>query len=242
METIELFNGKNILKLLRKQAFSNRILLGGLFAISFLLMCILVLVSYFTGISVSSFTRDPLALADIPFYSGYFSQLGNIIWFFAAGITFFTYRISHKKFKKFLLFSTVFSVLLGIDDFFLIHDGFFPAIGLNENWMYIIYAVFTAYYFIAFNVTILITPFVFLVLDFGFFAISILNDLIKIPGLNPFILEDGSKMAGILSWGVYFYKSSILIIEKTRLKQEMQFYTKKLESVEISNLKKVAGE
>lgn len=227
--------------IVKKQVIQNRDSIVGILIVSFFALLGLVSICYFTGNSIGTFTKDPMALTDLPFYSGSFSQLGNIFWFIAAGISFFTFYVSKGKFKKFLLFSAIFSLLLGIDDLFLIHDGLLPAMGLNENIMYIIYGIFTVCYLLVFRAFILKTPFIILLMAFGFLGFSVLSDLVKISGVNPFLFEDGFKMMGIISWMVYHFKVSKYVLDKLRKKQEMIFFTRGLESVNKQTLKKVVG-
>lgn len=231
-----------LLYIFKKQVIKNLHSIIGILTVSFLAILSLVSICYFTGNSIGTFTKDPMALTDLPFYSGSFSQLGNMFWFIAAGISFFTFFISKGKYKKFLLFSAIFSLLLGMDDLFLIHDGLLPAIGLNENVMYFIYGIFTICYFSAFHKNILKTPFIILLMAFGFLGLSVISDLFKISGVNPFLFEDGFKMMGIISWMVYHFKVSKYVLEKAMQKQEMLFYSRGLESVNKPTLKKVAGD
>lgn len=228
--------------LFKKQVIQNSNSIVGILIVSFFAILGLVSFCYFTGNSIGTLTKDPMALTDLPFYSGSFSQLGNIFWFIAAGISFFTYTIYKGKFKKFLWFSAIFSLLLGIDDLFLIHDGLLPAIGLNENIMYIIYGIFSFCYFTAFHNYILKTPFIILFMAFGFLGLSVISDLFKVPGINPFLFEDGFKIIGIISWMVYHFKVSKYVLLKMRQKQEMVFFTRGLESVNKQTLKKVVGD
>src|SRR5690606_20232535 len=121
---------KNLLHL-RKQLFKNRKTILGILSVSFILIFGLVGFCYFTGTSIKDLTKDPVSLTNLPFYSGYFSQLGNMFWFISAGISFFTFYIVEGKYRKFLLSSFLFSLFLGVDDLFMVHDGFMPAIGVH---------------------------------------------------------------------------------------------------------------
>jgi len=38
-----------------------------------------------------------------------------------------------------------------------------------------------------------------------FFALSVIFDKSSIPGIDPYLLEDGAKIAGIVSWMSYFF-------------------------------------
>lgn len=124
----------NLKILIRKQITQNKISILGILGISLLMIFTLVGFCYFTRNSIATLTRDPLSLTDLPFYAGSFSQLGNMFWFIAAGISFFTY-LTTVKYKTFLLFSAIFSLILGLDDLLMVYDGLLPEIGLNGDFI-----------------------------------------------------------------------------------------------------------
>lgn len=104
-----------------------------------------------------------------------------------------------------------------------------------------IYGLFTLYYLTEFRTHIRKTPFIILLLAFVFLGLSVLSDLIKISGVNPYLFEDGFKMIGIISWLVYHFKVSKLEIEKLMQKQQLIFFQRGMDSKETSKLKKVVG-
>lgn len=227
-----------ILLRLRKQLFKNRKTILGILSVSFILIFCLVGFCYFTGTSIKDLTKDPISLTSLPFYSGYFSQLGNIFWFITAGISFFTFYMVEGKYRKFLLFSFIFSLFLGIDDLFMIHEGFMPAIGVHENFFFISYVLFAIFYLFHFKNLIIRSPFVLLLMAFSFLGISVMWDIMNIPGINPYIFEDGFKIMGIISWMVYHFQVSKKVIEKTLQKEIFQ----RSQEIHGPNLKKVVGE
>jgi len=48
----------------------------------------------------------------------------------------------------------------------------------------------------------------------GFFALSVIFDKTSIPGIDPYLLEDGAKMVGIVSWMFYFFSVGTMAINK----------------------------
>lgn len=165
----------------------------------------IILLTYYTGISVKNFTRDPNATAELPFYIGYFSQLGGVFWIASSSIALFTAIVKKSEFRNFLFYSGSFTLFLGLDDIFMIHDGMLIQLGISEYLFYSAYILLSIIYFLRFFKIMIKTPFVLLLLAFGFFAISVLNDVIFLPGIHPYIFEDCCKMIGIISLMVYHF-------------------------------------
>jgi len=94
------------------------------------------------------------------------------------------------------------SIILAIDDFFLIHDRY-----INQNICYLVYAIVASAILIRHNKQILeIEGFAFLVAG-SFLALFIFTDLIQshIPLRYSYtqVLEEGFKFIGAATW-LYF--------------------------------------
>ena len=105
-------------------------------------------------------------------------------------------------------------MLLGLDDIFLLHESVFPYLGIHEKVVYATYAGLVLFYLVKFYPTILKTEYILLVMALGFFALSVIFDKSSIPGIDPYLLEDGVKIAGIVSWMFYFYSVGTVAINK----------------------------
>ena len=98
------------------------------------------------------------------------------------------------------------SIILAIDDFFLIHDRY-----INEDICYLVYAILASAILIRHNKLILkIDGFAFLIAG-SFLALSIFTDLIQsqIPLDYSYtqVIEEGFKFTGAATW--LFFNSRI---------------------------------
>lgn len=200
------------------QLKSNRLKIVIIFSISMFLIGCIVILNKWKGIPFGILTRDIAATAGVPFYTGFFSQVGFILWIATATLCIFSSHISSKsqgndRFKKFLFLSGLFSLLLCFDDMFLLHEQVFPQFfGISEKGVYATYGILVVFLLVKFYLVILKTDYVLLAMAFIFFGLSIVVDLIHIPILNSYILEDGFKMFGIVSWFFYFYGNAVVIV------------------------------
>ncbi|MDA9552839.1 hypothetical protein N9R53_07910, partial [Flavobacteriaceae bacterium] len=93
----------------------------------------------------------------------------------------------------------------------LMHEQLFPSIGIPQKVVLITYGIITLSLLSNFYFVILKTDYILLVLALCFFGLSIFLDMFKIPQVNPYLLEDSSKMIGIISWFFYFYSNAMVI-------------------------------
>lgn len=160
-----------------------------------------------TGLPVSYFTADVAATTKQEFYVGIYSHIGIMLWCACTAICFFSYAALRKQSKNqklslFLLYSGIVTLLLLIDDLFLIHEAVFPKyFNVSEKRFYAGYGLILLSYFIWFRKTIFKTEFFFLALALGFFGVSVLIDL---KFTQRYLFEDGAKLLGIVSWVTYF--------------------------------------
>ncbi len=192
------------------QSRSNRPMIVIILAVSAFLIGIVLVFHFLGGIPIGKLTRDPTAVMEAPFYIGLFSQIGIFFWSAAAAICMFSAKVISKhpdslKFKRFLFVSGLLTLLLGFDDIFLLHESVFPYLGIHEKVVYATYAGLVLFYLIKFYPTILNTKYIFLIMALVFFALSVIFDKSSIPGIDPYLLEDGAKMVGIVSWLAYFF-------------------------------------
>ncbi len=171
----------------------------------------LVVVSRQTGIPVSHFTRDPSAVMEATFYVGALSNIGALLWCSAAAVCLFSFLVlrsdtRNREMALFLLCSGLITSMLLVDDLFLLHERVFPwHLHIPEKAVLGVYGIVVLLYFVRFRESILRTDFLFLLLAFGFFALSIIVDRVPesvIPEHHLF--EDGFKLFGIVSWWAYF--------------------------------------
>jgi hypothetical protein len=90
--------------------------------------------------------------------------------------------------------------------------------GLHPGTVFAAYALVVVIYLIRFRNTILQTEFLLLLTALGFFGLSIVTDLLSIhvPEKFLYLVEDGSKLLGIVGWFVFFTRVSLKHLQMTK--------------------------
>ncbi|WP_372768123.1 hypothetical protein [Pseudoalteromonas sp.] len=198
-----------------KQSLPAVIIIG---LITVLLMGFVVLAKSYTGIPLSQFVRDPNSIANAPFYNGFYSQLGLFLWFASAALGFFLASAlstvqAKVNLKTFFIASGCISLMLGLDDAFLLHEDVFPSLGLPEAIVMMLYGLSILIYLACYFKFIFTTRFLILGCAFFFFALSVGYDMILPAQYHSYAIEDSAKMAGILAWFYYFYTLGLSYIK-----------------------------
>jgi hypothetical protein len=190
--TIVVFNIKNS----RKDIFKALLLIG-------FLLGTMQFMHAWREIPYGNLLRDPNAIANLPRYNGFISQFGIFLWFASVGICFLGYFLtkgieSVKKKSSYLLYFGIFSLMLGLDDAYMIHEGSF------ESFLFGIYAFLMLVFILLFSNLFFQTNFILMLFSGLFLASSIAADIF-IEDL--FFLEDALKISGIVFWFVYFFRT-----------------------------------
>ncbi|NQY35953.1 MAG: hypothetical protein HRT37_13470 [Alteromonadaceae bacterium] len=184
--------------------------------VCYLLLLVGVLSIYFAArylnVSLSVFIRDPISLLRAPLYTGVMSNVGILFWVSSAAVCLFSaYTISQcsGRTNRFLLYAGYMTLWLVLDDMFLFHEELFPNyLGISQGLIIIVYLVMFLVFFIKFFRTILTTDFVLLLLACAFFAASLICDFALPQRGIVHLVEDSFKLLGIITWLVYFCKTS----------------------------------
>jgi hypothetical protein len=184
----------------------NLLITAGLLAPAFAL-------HYTWGIPFGRLTRDPVAVLRGPVHIGYLSQAGIFFWAAAAAACFFAARLLREgappsEMRRFLRVAGSLTLMLGLDDMFLLHERVFPALGVPEPVVYAAYIAFVLYFLVRFRALILQTEYVLLGMALTFFAVSVGLDVLDPAGIDPYLWEDGAKLVGIVSWTTYFWRTA----------------------------------
>ncbi|MDM9381567.1 hypothetical protein QUB80_12735 [Chlorogloeopsis sp. ULAP01] len=167
-----------------------------------------------TKIPISILTRDPSSIAQVPSYWGAISNIGILMWCGAVVIPWFSFKLlqqtkNNKEFSRFFLFSGCLTSILLLDDLFLLHEGVFPnRLKIPEKFVLVGYGIILSFYLIKFRKVILKTNFILLVFALSFFGLSAIFDSLPLRGWleneDQYLVEDGLKFLGIVSWLTYF--------------------------------------
>jgi hypothetical protein len=164
-------------------------------------------------IPLESFTKDPTALMNAPFYLGFFSNIGIMIWSGAAMINFFVaYQIKDNPKERenflFILFSAFITLMMTLDDLFQLHEFVFPNyFSISDNAVYLTYMNIFLLYFIYFRKRLLASEFTVLGLAFFFLGLSTIIDVLPLPIPKDTFLEDAIKLFGIVTWFIYYFRT-----------------------------------
>ena len=158
------------------------------------------------GFEIMQIIRDPGQQLQYHGFLGFLSNIGIWLWISAAAISFFAvltgeYTRNDKR-RQLLILTLILSLMLGMDDLFMIHDLY-----IKEKYCYLTYALFAGYMGIRYYKPILKIEGIAFVLMICLFGLSVVID--KIQMLVPVsynvtqVMEEGSKFIGMASW-LYF--------------------------------------
>jgi hypothetical protein len=167
-------------------------------------------VAYLSDIPVTDLLRDPSATLDGPWYTGIFSMTGVALWASTAAMCLLTMSTGPTGAARSLLIAgAVISLILGVDDGFLIHETIKNEVGIPSPVTIGIYGIVAI---------LLLRPAwsyllsrsgvgVFMV-AVALFAVSAVLDGAGEAGLPvpPFsgVTEDIAKFLGIVTWTTFF--------------------------------------
>ena len=145
-------------------------------------------------------------------YLGMLTSTSEILWCGAAVTCWFSYSLSRqlhrsRQTQRYLLFSAVLISLFLLDDTFRITLILALLIGVPKLVMYTLYGMAAIAYGMLFWRKLVTTPYLLLLSAIALLVVSALADVIHLPGTGtPILMEDGTKLLGILNIGLYFYQ------------------------------------
>ena len=162
------------------------------------------------GAGIENLFSDPFYFGI--FYLGWFTSISEILWCTAIAICLFSAFLlptSSRRFRLFLFASAVIMLLLFFDDRFrltLILCVFFGTCKIVKLSVYGSYGLLLICYAWLFRHTIKKTPYIPLLVSFCLFGFSSAIDIAPISnrGIHA-MLEDGSKLIGLINLTIYFW-------------------------------------
>jgi len=155
------------------------------------------------------------ALQDLrfPFYMGWISQLGAVMWTCGAAICFLTWYAAPPGRtgvpNTYFLSAGGITTMLMLDDLYLLHERAVPLhLGIGENYLYLVYASLLLLHLVWFRNAILKTEFLLLGAALGVFALALFIDgaNLWLPQIHFF--EDGTKFGAIVTWTGYHVRTA----------------------------------
>lgn len=196
---------------------------AGVVGFSVLIFVFIWLIAAQHGVPLKALTRDAATSHGGPFHGGYLSNLGMFLWGITTGAAIFTgcfLRHFRSSSAGFLLATGMLTLLLYVDDLFLIHDGLAPAtIKRGDKTLFLVYGLCSLGWLWTYRRNVLASPWISLLLSIGCFAIALICDIevFQLPGDLHYVLEDGFKLLGIAAWTGYVIP--VCWIELARLLQ-----------------------
>ena len=164
---------------------------------------------------------DPNEVGQLAPYTGLVSTIGTLIFAATASTCFFTAYIvgieqKSIKWQMFLHFSGLFILLLLADDLWQIHENI-PVMlfgnlaqgaiqNIGEAVVFGFYGLLFFLYSFKFKTIILQTRLIPLLIAILFFAASTIIDIFFTNVNGHFVLEEGFKLLGIVSFSMYYFE------------------------------------
>ena len=172
--------------------------------------------SSMAGIKGQLVLRDLAQTCGTPAGVGLISNIGYLLWLAASAVALFTAYSGQPgvrgKQRELLACGGWFSLILCIDDMFLLHDRY-----IGQTFLYAAYMVFAA---------LIVTRYRRQLTDRGgelfFLAVALLGASIGIDQFQhnlPFkyenvqLVEEGAKFLGIATWVLYWWEASALTLK-----------------------------
>ena len=182
--------------------------------------------SNMAGIKAQSVLRDLAQTCSTPAGVGLLSNLGYLLWLAAAAVALFTAHSGlpgiRGKQLQLLACGGWFSLILCIDDMFLLHDRY-----IGQTFLYVTYAIFAALIAIRYRRQLMASRGEIFVLSAALLGASIGIDQIQPSEIDhPMayrtyqLLEEGAKFLGIATWVLFWSQACALSIKSVRPAQD----------------------
>lgn len=169
-----------------------------------------LLLSGVAGIQPLQVIRDLAQTCDTAMGVGLISNLGYLLWISAAAIALFVALSGalpvRARMRQLFLSGGLFSLLLCLDDMFLLHDRY-----ISSNLLFGLYVLFALLILLRFRRQVQLLgdgAFLLAVLLLGLsLGIDQFQELIPVPYSSLQILEEGAKFLGIATWLGFWWQA-----------------------------------
>jgi hypothetical protein len=145
------------------------------------------------------FTREPADALDAPAYVGALSNLGALVWGIAATCALLAWAVDRSL--RPLLFGGLLTLLLLGDDFYRLHEDYYPRIGIRQRFANIAYFLLVVGYLAVFRDYLRARGGWLLLAAFGLLGASAGLDILY---RDQDAIEDAVKLFGIACWATFF--------------------------------------
>ncbi len=173
------------------------------------------------GLPITSLTRDPSAVANVPWHVGAVSHIGVLHWCAAAAVCVFAGLLLWQRragLRQIAFFASAagLSALLMFDDLYMLHEAVGPQIfSVSEKVFLGIDAALLGLFLLVFARDILRRDWLILACAFGFFGLSIVVDQLSHRESDLMILaEDGAKLIGAAMWLTFFTATALRTLDQ----------------------------
>ncbi|QFU10360.1 hypothetical protein PARPLA_03348 [Rhodobacteraceae bacterium THAF1] len=167
------------------------------------------------GVSIAVYFRDPAASFGFTPLAGMISHLGVFALAGSGVICIFASNFSASA-RGLLRAAGTFSLLIAVDDFFMLHEDILPRLGVSELVTYAIYGGFAGLIGVAFRTKLLGSAHFGLHIAIAFLAASVVYDMVAEFSQTQAVIEDSLKFIGLVMWSAYWIKRASLEIESSR--------------------------
>ena len=163
------------------------------------------------GIRTQLVIRDLAQTCDTALGVGLLSNIGYLLWISAAAIALFAglsgVLAIRGRVRQLLVSGGLFSLLLCIDDMFLLHDRY-----IGSTFLYSLYAIFALLILFRFRPQVRALGGGSFLLAVVFLGASVvidqLQEVIPVPYTTLQLFEEGAKFLGIATWLAFWWQAA----------------------------------
>jgi hypothetical protein len=156
----------------------------------------------------NDFSRDPVTVLEGPAYIGFVSSMGAVGWAIGVGACLVGALALGGRVRLALACGGLLTAVLMADDLLLVHEAYIEHLGLPMVAAPIIYAGLTIGYLVVFREFLRDHGLWILLVACACFALSAGLD-VTLDEDAPFLVEDGSKLFGIVTWSSFFVLATV---------------------------------
>tara|TARA_B100001989_G_C24538099_1_gene465713 strand:+ start:100 stop:708 length:609 start_codon:yes stop_codon:yes gene_type:complete len=170
--------------------------------------------SYFYKINPILVVRDLAQTCGYPIGVGMISNIGILLWASSGAITLFVSisKLAEREIAKLLLMGGIFSAILCVDDFFLLHDRYVGPDFLNITYLSMTILMLIKFWKVLLKIGLLPIIISLLFLSSSVFFDSILQQLLSENYGLIQLYEEFFKFLGIACWLNFWCNASVYSI------------------------------